>query len=201
MKVTRSPGPRHWSRLPPILLLLLSAPGSADWIVWDYDLRSCPPGWEFDPQWEFSSEGVRMNEYVSTPYMTEWGDIFTGGVEIPSGCDSIVLHTGSYLTVHSSGNGFAGARVHYRVNQGDWVELFGEGIWYESAEPLHLRVPTVPCGLLEFHIEGYAGKGNDMYPGWGSIDWLLHDLTLVFYGESVGLEGSTWGGAKVRSAG
>ena len=183
-------------RLVLLILALVSQASLADWLAWDYDLQSCPPGWEVDPEWEFSSEGMNMSAWVGTPYTCEWGDVFTASLLLPFGCDSIVLHIESDLSLSSSGNGYAGAEIHCRIDEGDWQTLFDEGIYYQSTDPIHLHVPTYPCGLLDFNIVAYAGKGNDMYPGWGSINWLLHDLTLTFYGDNVQLQQVTWGSIK-----
>jgi hypothetical protein len=177
-------------------VVLLTAPVVADWLAWDYDLRSPPPSWYFDEQWEFEPEGVRMSEYVSTPYVTEWGNIFTAEIIVPDYCDSIVFHVEQDVDVRCSGNGYASAKLKYRVNGGDWIDLFSAVIWYQSTQPIHEHIPAEAGGFLAFRFEGIASKGNDMYPGWGDIDWLLYDLNLTFYGELVSFEQTTWASIK-----
>jgi len=182
--------------LPILILLCVTTICAGDWVVWEYDLRSAPPGWEFEHEWVFSSEGVRMDEYVGSPYTSEWGHIYSLDVVIPEGCDSIILHIEQDLSVTSSGNGYAGAELDYRLNGAEWLPLLNVGIWYQSTVPIHEDIPAAPGQVLDLHFEAYAGKGNDMYPGWGSIDWLLYDLTLTFYGEQVSFEQTTWGAIK-----
>jgi len=179
-----------------LFLLCLADICIGDWTAWEYDLRSAPPGWEFEDEWEFSSEGVRMDEYVATPYMSEWGHIYSLDVVIPGGCDSIILHIEQDLNVSSSGNGYAGAELDYRLNGVEWIPVLDVGIWYQSTAPIHVSIPAAAGQVLDLHFEAYAGKGNDMYPGWGSIDWLLYDLTLTFYGEQVSFGQTTWGALK-----
>lgn len=179
-----------------LLFLMLASISDADWVAWDYDLQSCPPGWEFYPQWEFSPEGARMEESVSSPWSWQYGHVYSESILVPSDCDSIVLDVASSLTLEYSAYGSSSAQLDYRVNGGDWIELYYRWGNYQSSAPLHEVVPACEGDVLEFHFLGYAAGGSEIYPGWGYIDWLLHDLTLTFYGDVVGLSPRSWAAIK-----
>ena len=179
------------------VLLLMNTPAASDSVIWDYDLRSAPAGWTFTSNWEFLPEGVKLYEYVSQPYGYVEGTISTENdtAIIPYGCDSIVFHVEQDLSVTSYNYGGAHAELLYRLNGGDWVELFSVSNYYISTDPLHYQIPAAALDALEFYFEGYAWRGSEMHPGWGCISWLLYDLTLTCYGE-LALEQSTWGAIK-----
>lgn len=177
------------------ITLLLAGSTTADWVAWDHTLTSPPEGWENDPEWVYSSEGVRMCEGATIPYYGVVGYLYSTDVVIPDNCDSIVLYCEQDLTLNSTGFGAASARIYYRLNEETWITIF-QGSSGQTTEPIHLQIPVEIGKVLDFRFRGYVDAGTEIHPGTGWIDWLLHDLTLTFYGECCSLEPLTWTGIK-----
>jgi hypothetical protein len=177
------------------ILLLIASITYADLVWWEYDLRSNPPGWIVDEEWEFTPDGLYFYAYITQPYSGEMGYILTAGVVVPPECDWVILHVEQELSISCYGTGGAFARLEYSKNYGDWMTLFNAGIYYETTEPLHYNILCDTWDVLEFRFEGFASTGSEMYPGWARIEWLLHDLTLTFHGP-LALDQTTWGAIK-----
>lgn len=180
------------------VLTLLTRSASADLTVWDYDLTNPPDGWLFDPLWEFTSEGVLLDQYVSSPWTTKDGEIQSPEVTVPANCDSVVMHVEQdlYMFVSGMGAGYTCAEVSYKLNGGVWTDFYSASLFEQTTDPIHYSIPASAGDLLQLKVYGGAWCGSEMYPGIASIDWLLYDVTLTFYGEALSLQPHTWGAVK-----
>ncbi len=179
------------------LLILLSQSASADITAWDYDMTSPPVGWSFDPLWEFTTEGVLFDQYVNSPWASRAGEILSPEVTVPASCDSVVLNLEQDLYMHCSGmGGNSEVKVSYRLDGGSWINLLRVLYFLETTDPIHYYIPASAGEVIELKIDGAVWCGSDLHPGSASIDWLLYDLNLTFYGEALSLQSGSWGAIK-----
>ncbi len=180
-----------------IAALTLTTTDLARWVAWDYDLATPPDGWTFSDEWTFPGTGTYLDEYVNSPWASASGEIISETIVIPENCDSIVFHVEQDIDIYMSGiGGNCSHGLYYRLDGGSWETLFFTYFSLESTEPFHYVIPASEGQTLDFKFKGAVWCGTEMYPGSASIDWLLYDLTLTFWGDVLSFDQTTWGAIK-----
>jgi hypothetical protein len=184
-----------------VACLLLAAVSSADYLIWDYDMQSCPPGWFEGLTWWFYYDGAHSTVAASyaDPYAFDQLHSGTNVAPVLFGCDSILIDIDKHLVMVSNWLGSVEAGVCYRINGGSWIGIWdapgGSDVYYDDSSPIHVSIPlSTPCTLgLRFWssaVRYHTMEGN----AW--VTWNVSHLTVTACGFFLGMEQDTWGGIK-----
>ena len=183
-----------------MVLLVLCLPTRADWVPWNFDLHTCPPGWSAE-DWIFTDEGAICSFEAPGPG-GEWEEGIlsspSAAIEVPAGCDSVVLDIDQEFSCCLPGPfDYACTYILYSLSGGEWTSFYSTmSNWSESfSTPVHQVVPAIPGETLglRFVMLLYTGWSQ---PGTRSADWCLENLVLTFYGDGLALQQLTWGEIK-----
>jgi hypothetical protein len=179
-----------------ILSFLAASLSEADYLVWDYSMQSCPPGWGYY-DWSFTPSGAYSSLHADIYSTSETSALYSesGDAAIPSGCDSVILHASQILDLSSSPGAGCAAAINYRINGGGWTMLWeyplNPGVYTDTA-PINYVIPvTSPCTVgVYFYLQAYSMP----YPQGGSAfsEWTIADLSLTVCGDFPGLTPESW---------
>ena len=183
-----------------LLFCVVLSAFSEELVLWEYDLHTLPPGWDFDYEWEFGPDGAEIDITIggfSGSLFGTFGSLDTCAV-LPDGTEWITFYADQGLSLWGNGGCVSWARVSISWDAGaNWSTIWEKYSGYSTYDPLMLTVSDVAGGdSLQVRFNAYAMGSN--YGG-SSAHWTLENFVLTAHGEVLSFDQTSWGAIKALS--